>query len=63
MVIPASVISIGNNAFGIQHDSSGNPVLESITIKRTETDFQANVTVGTDWYDNRLNPIITYDPS
>ena len=57
LVIPSSVVSIGNSAF------SSNGTLSSILIKRTEEDFLANVTVGTGWYDNTLNPTITYDPS
>lgn len=63
LTIPDSVISIGSLAFAKQNDSDGNTVLKAIIIKRTEEDFLANVTVGDDWYDNSLNPTITYDPS
>ena len=37
--------------------------LSSFLIKRTEADFLANVTTGSNWYDNRLNPTIIYDPN
>ena len=55
LTIPKSVTSIGDIAF------SGNP-LTSILIKRTKEDFEANVTVGTNWYRTSNNPTITYEP-
>ena len=59
----SNVTTIGNYTFYYQRDYSGNGLLSSILIKIAEEDFLANVTVGEDWYDNALNPTITYDLS
>ena len=56
LTIPSSVTTIGDSAFG------SNRTLSTILIKRTEEDFLANVTTGSDWYDTTLNPTITYEP-
>ena len=53
LTIPNSITTIGDRAF------ESNP-LSSILIKRTKEDFEANVTVGTDWYSS--TPTITYEP-
>ena len=54
LTIPNSVTSIGDYAF------QSNP-LTSILIKRTQSDFLANVTVGSSWY-GYGSPTITYEP-
>lgn len=45
VTIPSNVTSIGKNAFY----NYPNKYLETITIKRSEEDFLANVTVGNNW--------------
>ena len=57
LTIPSTVTSIGDTSF------ANNPTLATIFINRTETDFLANVTVGTNWYDTTLNPSISYKTS
>lgn len=53
LTIPESVTTIGEGAFNSQIDDDLNCTLTSITIKRTEADFLANVAgATTSWYDS-----------
>ena len=54
LILGKGVTQIGDKAFSNQRDLNNNPMLESILIDRTESDFLLNVTVGSEWFDKTL---------